>query len=424
VAVLTFLYAMSLLDRQIIALIVPHIRADLRISDFQIGLLQGIVFALFYVTFGLGFGWAVDHYSRRGLAYLGVTVWSLATGACGLAHSFTQLMFARFGVGAGEAALNPAAYSLLTDTFPKRRLSLPISVFGAGSHVGGGLSLLLGGALLAQLPASGITAPLLGHLTPWRVVMLAAALPGLLFAPLLWTLVDPPRRDRLEGRASIRDTLAFMRPRWRFFLGHFLGFALMVASANGHQAWTPTYLTRHFGIPISEVVAIVAPINIVAGIAGSVLAGLVVDRLYARGQTDAHLRYFIVSAGVQLVSLILAMTASRIEVFIAGAVVFQAACGFAGIAPAALQLITPNNYRGQVSAAYLFVFNLIGTGLGPTVVGALSTYVLRNDAQIGLAVATNAAILLPLSALAFWSALKPMRRAIVDAAAWSSADSA
>jgi MFS family permease len=421
VAVLTVLYALSLLDRQIIALLVPHIRADLHISDFEVGLLQGVVFALFYVVFGLGFGWAVDRFSRRGVASVGVVIWSLATGACGLARTFSHLMLARFGVGAGEAALNPAAYSLLSDTFPKKRLSLAISVFGAGSHVGGGLSLLLGGALIAALPADGITVPVLGDLGTWRVVMLAAGLPGLVLLPFIWTLIDPPRRDRLVGKSSFRDTLAFMKPRWRFFTGHFLGFGLMVAAANGHQAWTPTYLSRHFGIPIGEIVAIIAPINIIAGIAGSVLAGLVIDWFYARGRKDAHLRYFIVSGVIQLAALLMAMTTSHLPVFILCATIFQGACGFAGAAPAALQLVTPNNYRGQISAAYLFVFNLIGTGLGPTMVGVYSTYVFRDDAHIGWAIALNAAIMLPLAILSFVWALKPMREAVAAASQWSDA---
>lgn len=418
-AVFTVLYSLSLLDRQIIALLAPAIRADLRISDFQIGLLQGVVFALFYVTFGLAFGWAIDRFSRRALAFSGVTVWSLATAACGLAANFAQLTAARFGIGAGEAALNPAAYSMLSDTFPRRRLSLAISVFGTGAYIGGAASLLLGGVLIASLPRQGVTLPVLGHLHVWRVTMLAAGLPGLVLAPLLWTMVDPARRERLQGKSSLADTLSFMRRRWRFFAGHFIGFGLMAAAANGYQAWAPTHLVRHFGMPISQVVAILAPISLIPGIAGSVLSGYVVDRLFARGRTDAHLWYFIVAGCVQLLGLAVALTADRLEVFIVFAVVFQLAAGFAGTAPAALQLVTPNNYRGQVSAGYLFSFNLIGLGLGPTAVGAFSTYLFRSDGKLGWAIALNAALMIPLAVLAFTLALAPMRRAVAAAAEWS-----
>jgi hypothetical protein len=113
------------------------------------------------------------------------------------------------------------------------------------------------------------------------------------------------------------------------------------------------------------------------------------------------------------------MTASRLEVFIPFMFLYHSAAAFAGVGPAALQLVTPNNYRGQVSAAYLFVFNLIGTGIGPMAVGALTTYVFRDDAKVGWAVAANALIMAPIAALAFWSALKPMRRAVAEASAWA-----
>jgi MFS family permease len=422
VFVLTVLYSLSLLDRQIIALLVPDIRRDLGITDFQMGLLQGITFALFYVSFGLVFGWLIDRFSRRGVVYAGVSFWSIATAACGLARGFGHLMLARFGVGAGEAALNPAAYSILSDSFPKKRLTFAISVFGTGANFGGAISLLLGGVLIAAFPKEGVTLPVVGHIHAWRAVFLAAGLPGLVFALLTWTMADPVRRERLVGRAAVRDTLSFVRERWRFFAGHFLGFALLAASANGYQAWVPAHLTRNFGVPVSQIVSILAPMALVAGIGGAMLSGFVADRLYARGVKDAHMRYFMVAGTVQALGLLAAMTTTRLELFIVFAFIFQTAAGFAGAGPAALQLVTPNNYRGQVSAAYLFMFNLIGTGVGPTAVGAITTYVFKDDAKVGWAVATNAMIILPLSFLAFWSATGPMRRAVDKAAAWSEPD--
>jgi MFS family permease len=117
-AILTGLYSLSFLDRQVMSLLVNAIRADLRITDFQIGLLQGPAFALFYVSFGLLFGWIVDRLSRRPVIFVGVAIWSLAAMACGLARNFAQLFGARLGLGAGEAALTPAAYSILSDSFP------------------------------------------------------------------------------------------------------------------------------------------------------------------------------------------------------------------------------------------------------------------------------------------------------------------
>jgi MFS family permease len=419
VAMLTLLYALSLLDRQIIALLVPDIRRDLGITDFQMGLLQGVVFALFYVTFGLFFGWLTDRFSRRGVISAGVTVWSLATAACGLARNFIHLMGARFAVGAGEAALNPAAYSMLADSFPKRRLSLAISVFGAGAYVGGGVSLVLGGFLIEALPKEGLVLPILGQLSAWRVVFLAAGAPGLLVSLLIWTLVDPSRRGRLVGGTRMKDAVVFALGHWRFFCGHFLGFALLAAAGTGFQAWVPTHLIRNFGIPVGQVVSILAPIGIFSGMGGGIMAGYVCDRLISRGVRDAHLRYFLWASAIQLVFLVLCVLSTRLWGFIIFAVIFQLASGFAGAGPAALQLVTPNNYRGQVSAAYLFTFSLVGTGVGPTAVGALTTYVFHDDAKIGWAIAANALVVMPLAMLCLYIALAPMRRAMDAAAAWS-----
>jgi MFS family permease len=418
VAVMTALYTVSLLDRQILALLVPFIRADLHISDFQMGLLQGVTFAAFYVSFGLAFGWAVDRFSRRWIAFIGVLVWSAATAACGFAQNFTQLMMARFGIGAGEAALNPSAYSLFTDSFPRRRLALVTSVFGTGAHIGGGISYLLGGYLIAAIPAGGLALPGLGLLHPWRLVMLAAAAPALVFVMLIWTVPNPRRRERIAQGVTVRETLAFAASRWRFFGGTFLAFGLMAAAGNGLQAWTPTHLVRHFHMPIALVVSILTPVSIFGGVSGSLLAGFVVDKLFAAGRTNAHLFYYLFAGPVQLIAISIAFTTSSLPVFIASLILFQLASGYAGVPPAALQLVTPNNYRGQISAAYLFSFNLIGTGIGPTLVGAFTTYLFKDDAKVGLAILTNAAVVLPLALLAILSAMTPMRRAVA-AAEWA-----
>jgi MFS family permease len=342
----------------------------------------------------------------------------MATAACGLAGSFAQLLLARSGVGAGEAALNPAAYSLLSDTFPKRRLSFAISVFGTGSYIGGTASLLLGGLVISGLPESGMVVPLFGHLEPWRLAFLIAGVPGIFIALLAWSMVDPPRRERLASSESSRATLRFLGANRGFFVGHFFGFALMAASANAYQAWAPTHLTQQFNISIGEVVMILAPIGLVAGIAGALIAGWITDKLFARGVTDAHLRFFLFSIPLQAGCMVVAVTATELWIFIVFITMFVMASGYAGAGPAALQIVTPNNYRGQVSAAYLFVFNLVGTGIGPTMVGAITTFMFKDDGKVGWAVATTTLVLAPLSAFALASAMGPMRRAVTAAAVW------
>jgi len=155
VSLLSLLYAASIIDRQIMAIAVVDMRRSLGVSDFEVSLLLGFAFGLFYTLFGLPIGAAVDRYPRRWIIWSGMVVWSLATAACGLARSATQLFGARLGVGAGEAAISPAAYSILSNLFPKERLAGPICVYTMGGTVGSAFSVFIGGTLLQYFVVHG-----------------------------------------------------------------------------------------------------------------------------------------------------------------------------------------------------------------------------------------------------------------------------
>lgn len=420
VIVLTALYSLSLMDRQLVTLLVTDIRADLGISDFQMGLLHGLAFALFYVTFGLVFGWAVDRYPRRAIIFFGVMFWSLATATCGLARDFGQFLIARFGVGAGEAALNPAAYSIIGDSFPKHRRAVALSVFGSGSFLGGALAVALGALLINSIPSDGMVLPFVGHLRPWRIALIAVGLPGLLIALLVWAVFDPPRQEKRSDKAlGLRDTLLFMRGRWRFFACHFVGFGLLAANAYGFGAWTPTYLIRKFELPIALVGLATSGLVLAFGMGGTVFSGWLIDRLFARGRTDIHLRFYIFCGAAQIAILFAAATVDSLPLFLLlnGCAMFLAS--YTGAAVAALQIATPNEFRGQVSAIYLFVFTLLGIGLGPTLVGGITTFFYHDDAMLGWAIATAAAILLPMAMLSLFLGLRPMREAAIEARQWA-----
>lgn len=416
VAILLLLYALSLLDRQVLSLLVPEIRADLAISDFQIGLLHGLAFSIFYATFGLALGWAADRYNRRGLIFSGVMFWSLAAAACGLARNFWQLAAGRFGVGAGEAALNPAAYSLITDMFPKRRLTLAMSVFGTGAAVGVGISLLAVGILMHYIPEEGAVLPFFGEQARWRIIFLATGAPGLLLALLVWFIPEPGRRGRATTEhVGFRELGVFLKPRVRLFIGHFFGFGLLASVGHAGAAWFPTYLYRQFDLPMSQIVVILATTVAILSPAGTIAAGSLIDRLFAKGRRDIHLRLFILTAGLQLGAIWLAISATTLPVFIFFYSIFIALSCYSGGAAAALQVVTPSEFRGQIAAGYLFIFNLVGNGIGPVLVGALTTFVFASDASIGLAIAVTATLLLPLAMLSLWSGLRPMRSAVSQA---------
>ena len=410
VALLTGLYALSLMDRSIISLVVNDIRRDLGISDFAVGMLNGLAFALFYVSFGLFFGWASDRYSRRGLIAGGLAIWSLATAACGLARTVPQLVIARFVVGAGEGALNPSAYSLIADCFPRERLSTATSVFGAGSHLGASMSLLAGGLVLSVLPETGVEVPWIGILEPWRAVFLLLGVPGMLVVLLVRTLADPGRRrGALAAKPSFQQTLATMKEKPRFYLGHNLGFALMMSTTYGYAAWSPTYLIRVLDVPVATIGIVISIIAVGIGMTAAVAAGYLVDRLYVRGIKDAPLRLFVILAWIQLIGLVGVAASPNLTSFIIASAIFIGSSSYPGVAAAALQITAPPTARGQISAVYMAVTGLLGAGIGPVLVGFFTTFVFSDDGMVGWSIAATGVVLLPIASLLLYIAMKPMQ---------------
>jgi MFS family permease len=410
VGVLTLLYCMSLLDRQVIGLLVAPIRADLAITDFQMSLLQGFAFALFFSLFGLPLGLAADRLPRRAVIFAGAMLWALAASACGLAGSYTELMIARFAVGIGEAALLPAAYSLISDSFPRHRLAFALSVFSTGNTIGAGLALAAGGLLLAAMPAGGVDLPLLGHLAPWQAVFMLTGLPCAALAWLAFTAPDPGRGGGAPAILSLRDAAGFIRANRRFLTGHFLGFGLSSLCGYGFLVWTPTYMTRAFGWPMSTVGVSLALAITIAGSLGPVLLGAVIDRWYRAGRHDAHLVTYAITVPLQALIVVTAMTVRDPGLFLALATANLSLASFSGASAAALQITTPPSLRGQVSACFLFCMSMLGAGCGPSVVAALTDFVFRSDARVGWSIAATFLVFAPLSSALLLLAAREVRR--------------
>ena len=417
------LYSLALLDRQVLTLMVGPIKQDLRISDFQVGVLQGLVFALFYGVAGIPIGWLADRWPRRPVIWAGVTVWGLAASACGLATSFAGLVIARLGVGAGEAALAPAANSMLADLFPARRLSLAISVLSVGSNIGNGLAIGLGGAVVSFAQHGGaLHLPWLGELRPWQFVFLVTGAPGLVLATLIFTVREPERRMRVEseGPPDFRRTWAFMARNRAFFTSHFLGYGLYSIAAWAFLSWLPTYMVRSFGWPIQRVSIPLALIVAIGGGLGPLLTGALVDRLFSRGRTDAHLRVFAVIALAMGLTGAVAFQLHDPLVFLLLALPIVCVMTLAPVATACLQIVSPNQMRGQINAVFLLIMNGIGIAVGPPLVGALTDFVLRDEARLGDAISIVFLAITPLSALALWLGGQPLRACVARAAEWTS----
>ena len=427
VAVLMVAYLLSYVDRSILSLLVNPIRSDLNLSDTQLSLLHGFAFALFYATLGFPLGRMADSRNRRNIIVGGISVWSLFTAACGLATNFWQLFLMRMGVGVGEAALNPSAYSIISDRFPKRLLARALSTYVMGTYMGFGLAFIVGGLVVqavTKTPTSVI--PILGEVYTWQLAFFYVGLPGLLVALLVYFAVKEPLRTGLVNKSAthsavpIKDVIGFVVKNKRTFLCHLAGFSLIGILVNGLVLWTPSFFFRTYGIPVAEAGVIYGVILLIFGPAGIFLGGMISDRIDINGLNGGS---FLTAAGFVSVAVIPAIlsplmpTASLSFAFIAILVLATSAPW--GVAVSAIQQITPNEMRGQVSALYLFVVNLIGIGFGPTLVALLTDGVFGHDSFLKysmVCVGTGAAIA---AAAVLFVGVKPFRESLKRASDWN-----
>ncbi|QIB65777.1 MFS transporter [Kineobactrum salinum] len=426
VIILSFCYLVSFVDRQILNLLVPLIQEDLGISDTQISLLQGLSFAVFYSFLGIPIGMAVDKGPRVPIILAGIAVWSVMTAVCGLTKTYWHLFAARVGVGVGEATLSPAAYSIIADYIPPRKRALAMSIYFMGATVGISMAMLGGAAAIGWAEGLGdVQIWLVGVLKPWQITFVLAALPGLLAFGLMLSIREPARRmsgigkpagshltDRAISLGEIKDYLLENR---RVYIAIFGGFTLFSLISFGFLAWIPTYMVRVHGLAPSETGWVVGLIYLIGGIGGTLFGGWLSDWMYSRGKKDAPLRVAILAAaGVSLLAPVATLTpALELSVILLAGSVFFLLMPL-GLAAVALQAVTPNRMRGQVSALYLFFVTMGAMGLGPTSVALLTDFFFQDPSAVGKSLSTVAIAATPLALIMLASGLSRYRQLIVD----------
>jgi MFS family permease len=420
---LAFLYWLSLLDRYIISLLVDPIKRDLGISDVHFGVLHGLAFVLSFTLFGLVFGALADRVNRRWVIYFGVSVWSLATMLCGVAQSFWHLLLARIGVGAGEAALNPCATSMIADLFPRERLTSAMAVYAIGATVGSGTALVVGGAIVDLVAGVGaFTLPIVGEVRPWQIVFFIVGVPGTLLALLIFTVPEPARRGPRQvvpggssWAAAYGRLFRFIRSKPRFFFAHYGGFTLASAVITGCAAWYPVHMTRAFEWSAGRIGLVLGLTLMGSGVLGKLICGWAVDAMYRRGYRDAQLRWY---AGCLVVATpigILALTSANPWFFlVAIGTLMVLISGMIACAMAALNLITPNDLRGSGVAIFATVSGLIGGGSGSLVVALASEHLFSGATSIGLGMAALIGVACPLGAGLLLYGLPAMRAAMSE----------
>ncbi|WP_084421570.1 MFS transporter [Henriciella litoralis] len=418
VAILFTGYSFSAIDARVLTLMVEPIQRDLGLSDFEISLLQGFAFAIMFSIASLPIGRFIDRTGRRSLLIVwGVLFWSLMTAACGFASGFIGLFIARVGVGVGEATLSPTAYSLISDYFDRRRRALAISFYAIGYPIGGGLALLIGGGLLTIFTRwGGVDIPVLGHFSPWQAVFLCVAAPGVLIAGLMLLIREPPRREvstAMSRQVSMREALSYVWEN-KVLYGSLIGtVGVLALLAIGTSLWFPTFLIRTYGMTPGQVGLSYGLVMLSCGAVGTLFGGWMSGRLMQSGRTDANMLVVLAATllkGAPLIAAPLMPSAFwALTLMAIGTLIGQAS---QGVMMAAIQDVTPNQLRGQITAVTILVVNLVGTGLGATVIAAVTDFGFGDQSALRYSIALTGAVALPVIVGLILVSIPHYRRAI------------
>lgn len=414
VTVLLAAYLLSLMDRQILSLMVEPIRRDLGLSDTALSLLQGIAFALFYTLMGLPIAVLADRYNRKKIIGGGMVLWSIMTGFCGYANSFAVLFAGRIGVGFGEATLSPSAYSIMADAFPREKVARAISVYSIGGFVGPGLALLVGGGIIGSLAAYDyVSIPLLGEFRPWQATFLVLALAGIPFTLLLMTMKEPPRRVKPAGQeGSFKAWLRQLKAQRGAYAGLMGGESLIAVAGYGGLAWAPTVFIRVHEWPVGRVGLVIGIIVAVAGTAGVLSGAALAEWLRARGKNAAIPRVMALGAGLSVPFILLLMLPNAYAA-LAGLAVFYFCNSMPwGICGAGVQLATPSRHRAKAAATMLLATNLMGLGVGPTLVASITDFVFADPKMVAYSFGISGSIVSALACLLIWWSIPRFDRAL------------
>ncbi|WP_426701081.1 MFS transporter [Rhodanobacter sp. Col0626] len=388
VAIFSLAAVLSYTDRQILSLLVDPIRGALAITDTQVGLLQGIAFALIYSIAGLPLGRAADIFPRRAVIIAGITLWSIATVACGYAHSFTELFIARVFVGIGEACLAPAAMSMIGDYFPAQKRGTAVGTFLLGMVVGGGVALMIGGSVL-QAVQHGLVAniPWLSGLAAWRAVLVLMALPGALLVLLMLTVREPERQLHAMQEGShtlpLREVLRDFAQFRGLLLPLYLGMALMSVGDFGMSNWIPALLSRRYAMDPTQIGGLFGGAQIVGAAIGVFGGGFIADRWVARVGSRGRFVVAFAAATLAMPGAFAGVTGSA-DMVIAGYTwwtLMSSAAAAVGLT--ALQDVVPNHMRGIAIALASFGNIMLGFGGGTTLTAWVNDHVFHHPLAIG-----------------------------------------
>lgn len=422
----------SVIDRGLLNIVVDGVKGELHISDVQIGLLQGLAFGLFYAVMGVWLGVVADRTSRRWLIAIGISVWSCATIGGGLAGSFGELFVSRLLVGLGEAALAPAAISLIADLFPPGRRGRAVGFYIMGQAIAQGVSISVAGFLLGAAARGDFVGwPVIGGFAPWRIVFVLCGLSGTLVALAFLLTREPPRRGPVLAadaaaiaeantpeatapetwRSQVSRTLAhFWRERSKF-VAVYIGFAAFFLGTYGAFAWQIAMISRKFGVTPADIAPVLGPMAIVSGLLGPILGGSIIDRIVKRSGNGGILKLLMVLPFVAVPSACAVLAPN----LIVACVLCASLAGITAMVGAGtltyLQGEAPADMRGTAVSITGLMNTVFGAALGPVLVAMLTEHVFGRPELVGYAILCVALPAYLIAALCFARAARGNRLA-------------
>ena len=399
---LVLVYTFNFIDRQIVGILAVPIKADLGLSDTQLGLMGGLAFALFYTGLGIPVAMLADRFSRTWIMTVALAVWSAMTAACGLAQNFAQLFMARLGVGVGEAGGVAPAYSLIADYFPPHQRARALSIYSFGIPIGSALGIVFGGLIASKID--------------WRFAFFAVGLAGIVLAPIFRLTVKEPPRGRYDPvhvkrrPPGLRELLRTLATKPSFWLVS-LGAACSSMMGYGLFFWLPSFFVRSYGLTLLQASLYFGAIVLVGGLVGIWAGGWLGDKL-GRLQRTRYLQVPAVAFCATVPFYVLALFSPNLALIFTLLLV-PIAMGLVWLGPviAVIQHLVRPDMRATASAVFLFINNLIGLGLGTWAIGALSDALTQQFGSESLRYSILAGTMFYLlAALLFWLATRWLER--------------